>query len=128
MLLHFMQVMRTSKKNNCSLTQKHQEVSVLGPWALWFSPLFSLGWFLYYSEGEGGGDLTFFHPHLFQFSISICTCSSSTAEDCCIPSWLRTQTQPPLEKKIVKMFTPLLVSLLSSITTYAVEAIILVNT
>lgn len=77
-----MQVMRTLKENNCLLIQKHQEVSVLGPWALWFSPLFSLGWFLYYSEEEGAGDLTFSHPYLFQFSIA--TCSSPTAEDCCI--------------------------------------------
>lgn len=101
LLLHFMQVMRILKEKKCSLAQKHQEVSVFGLWALQFSPLFSLGWFLCYSEVEGGREITFFHPHLFQFSISIFTCTSSTAENCCIASLLRRQTQSPLEKKFI---------------------------
>lgn len=99
--LHFMQVVRILKGNKCSLAQKHQEISVFELWALQFSALFSLGWFLCYSEVEGGREITFFHPHLFQFSISIFTCTSSTAENCFIAPLLRRQTQSPLEKRFV---------------------------
>lgn len=100
--LHFMQGVRILKGNKCSLAQMHWEVSEFGLWTVQFSALFSLGWFLCYSEVEGGREITFFHPHLFQVSISISTCTSSTAENCFIAPLLRRKTQSPLEKRFVK--------------------------
>lgn len=100
--LHFMQGVRIFKGNKCSLAQKHWEVSVFGLWTLQFSALFSLRWFLCYSEVEGGREITFFHLHLFQVSISISTCTSSTAENCFLAPLLRRKTQSPLEKRFTK--------------------------